>query len=837
MRNFKLTTKILGIVIVLVALFTIALGVYFDLFLKRNYYSLVKERMTSAKERLKSELQVAQENLVKGIDFIDGDVSLIASMELINHYQDKKNYNAILLDEEKKVITNSLLSRVKRSFNSEIRLYDANQELVAYVSKDEDVYNVNFVEKGRYRLNFIAYENSKKILYAKYENEEFYTKSYYMENPDVSFVHIEYYKQPELAQHTIVTHSFDDSKLVIKSHKSIFDPNKANSTILHLEMSKSYSSQDFMEISRELQLNVFPSTDEKYKEKSAPLFEKDNVEDSNIYEIDNDYLSIFLIKTKKQDVYLLLKLDKTGLNALLRENRAQMALFLVISIMIMIVAFRSLMRYWIEQPLSNLMTQILKIQKANYETSEVVKTGDELEEISQSVNVLAQTVSARENSIIESQERLEYFSTHDELTGLLNRRSFAIKLDYAIASAKRNGRKLAILFLDLDQFKQVNDTLGHRVGDVLLRLVAHRLESILRESDVLARVGGDEFNIFIEGFKNIGEIQTLAQKILDDFTEPFVFDENEITSSTSIGIAIFPDDGSESEILIKNADLAMYESKDVGRNAYSFYSSKFSEQMQKRTDIISALKVAIKSQDEFTVHYQPKISIKTKKVVGAEALIRWNSRQLGVVYPDQFIKVAEDTRLIIDIGKWVLEQACSDFVLLKESGVLLEQMSVNVSGVQLEYSDLFATVQDALSSTGILPRELELEVTESYIATNEVEAIKTLSKFRDMGVELAIDDFGTGYSSLSYLQKLPVSRLKIDKAFVDDLPDSKDSVAVVGAIISLAQAFDLKVTVEGVENQKQLAFFEDKNCHDVQGYVYSKPLPLKEFQQFCQTMR
>lgn len=822
MLNIKLTTKILLIGILLFVLFTVILGVYFDNFLKNKYNDIAKEKILSAKDRIQADFKNSRDNLIKGVDFIENDMPFIASVDLINNYQDKENYNAILLDEEKKEIAQSLLSRVKRSFNSEIRLYSDTEELIAYV----------FKENNRYKLNFISYENSKKILYSKYEDEELYEKKYYIENPDISFIHKEYYTQPELMKSTILTNIFKNGNLVIKTHKSFFDTIDTTKTKLHIEMSKVYTQKDFVKMSKEFDLHVSLSQDEQYKNMSNSIFDKKSLKDEQVYITDEQYLSSFFIELNEAEVYILLNLDKTSLNSLLKENRVRIALFLLFSIFIMVIIFSFFMNFGIKTPLENLMKQISKIKTSDYSSSNIFKTGDELEEIGHSINELALAVNNREKSIRESQEKLEYLSTHDELTGLLNRRSFSIKLDYALSSANRNGRKVAILFLDLDQFKGINDTLGHTVGDSLLILVSHRLEQTLRKSDVLARVGGDEFNIFIEGFKTIGEIQIIAQKIVDDFAEPFVFGDHEITTSTSIGISIYPDDGLESEILIKNADLAMYESKNVGRNTYNFYSSKFSQQMQHRTDIINALKLAIKSNDEFTLHYQPKISIKTKQVIGAEALIRWNSRQLGVIYPDEFIKISEDTHLIIDIGRWVLEQACKDFVALKESGIFLDNMSVNVSGIQLKYSDMFSTVKEVLSSNDMIPSELELEVTESYIATNEMAAIKTLTKFRDFGVELAIDDFGTGYSSLSYLQKLPVTRLKIDKAFVDDLPDSSDSVAVAITILSLAEAFNLKITVEGVEEQKQLDFFEDKHCDDIQGYFYSKPLPLEEFKEF-----
>ena len=308
--------------------------------------------------------------------------------------------------------------------------------------------------------------------------------------------------------------------------------------------------------------------------------------------------------------------------------------------------------------------------------------------------------------------------------------------------------------------------------------------------------------------------------------------EHEIIITISIGISLYPKDGVDPVTLIKHADLAMYKSKNVGRNNYSFFSIELYSALEKESKIINALKVALKNKNEFTVFYQPKISIKTKKIVGAEALIRWNSSELGPIGPSEFIPIAEKTHLIIEIGKYVLEKACYDFVKLKNNGHILHQISINISGVQLQYSNIFETVQEVMSTTGIHSSELELEVTESYIATNEIRAIETLGKFRDMGIALAIDDFGTGYSSMSYMQKLPITHLKIDKVFVDDLPDSKESVAIVRAIIALAKAFDLKITIEGIETQKQLDFFDNDRCDNIQGFIYSKPISLDALKEF-----
>ncbi|MBU0632829.1 EAL domain-containing protein [bacterium] len=821
MIKLKLTTKISLITLFSIIISIGVLGFYFDEFLKTIYFEDAKHRIDNAKEKIYFDIKNKESDLIKGVSFIKDDKAMIASISLINDYQEKTNYNAILLDEEKKDIAAQLLRRVKISFNADISLYDKNGELIAFVYKDD---------KG-YKLNFISYENQKVVLYSKYEFDDTYKKGTFKDGERTFlYQHIHYYDQPLLQTKTLITYHFVNESLYIKSHKSLFDKN--SDTLAHIEMSYKIDGTYFKNISSNLNMNIFMTTDVRYSNNRLSLLDRADIDDVNIMQSDMQYYSSFVIVTKELPLNIVVSLDKSVLNSAISKNRKELILFLLLITSLTLIVLYFLLNSNLSKPLNRLMKNIFKIEKGDYSESKIIKSSDELEEISVNINRLANAVSNREKELKESQGKLEYLSNHDELTSLLNRRAFDKKLNDFIDLAKAKEHKAALLFLDLDQFKQVNDTLGHNVGDELLQKVSERLSGFLSEKALFARVGGDEFKIFIEDFENIKYIEELADDLLKQFEKVFVCGDYEISTTVSIGVAIYPDDGTDSVTLIKNADLAMYKSKDKGRNNYSFFSTELSEYLQKRTDIINALKYSLKNKDEFLLLYQPKISIKTGKIIGAEALIRWNSATLGFVRPDQFIGVAEDTHMIIEIGKWVLDQACKDFVQLKSEGYKLGQVSVNISAVQLKFSDLLETLQDVIKSTGIETRELELEVTESYIASNELKAIETLGKFRKLGIELAIDDFGTGYSSMSYLQKLPITRLKIDKAFVDDLPHSNESEAIVKAILALASTFGLKVTIEGVENCEQLDFFKGKYCDDIQGYVYSKPLPLDELKVF-----
>jgi diguanylate cyclase (GGDEF)-like protein len=401
-------------------------------------------------------------------------------------------------------------------------------------------------------------------------------------------------------------------------------------------------------------------------------------------------------------------------------------------------------------------------------------------------------------------------------------------LQHGISNVLRTKKHLAVIFLDLDQFKQINDTLGHNIGDILLQEVALRLRKTLRESDTLARIGGDEFNILIEGFNRHSDLEPILSKIINSFHLPFLCDENEIRISSSIGVSVFPEDGESISDLIKNADLAMYRSKDTGRNRYSFFTKELGHIIENRSQILLALKKAIEAGDEFSLLYQPKISAQSGKIVAVETLIRWNSSILGWMTPDRFIRLAEESGLIIPIGRWVLQQSSHDFMQLRSQGFILPYIAVNVSAIQLEEEDFFEMLINVFEETKMDPQWLEIEITESYLATNATDALSTLAKLRNMNVNIAIDDFGTGYSSLSYLKKLPVDRLKIDKSFVDDLPHSSEGVAITRAIIALAKTFNLSITAEGVETKEQLTFLQQEGCDEIQGYYFAKPLSLEE---------
>ncbi len=437
------------------------------------------------------------------------------------------------------------------------------------------------------------------------------------------------------------------------------------------------------------------------------------------------------------------------------------------------------------------------------------------------------------SSVKQSQEQIQFLAHHDPLTELPNRLLFNARLEHALQRAQREQHRVAVLFLDLDNFKSINDSLGHPVGDELLQEVAARLRGLLREEDTVARVAGDEFIIILDEVAGPEEASLVAEKLLAAFDESIKLKSNELHITISIGIVLFPNDGKNVTELVKNADAAMYHSKENGRNRFSFYTSELTAEASEQLRIGNELRGALK-RGELSLHYQPQYALADGRLVGAEALLRWSHPELGMISPARFIPVAESTGLIIPIGGWVLRTACTQVKAWRDQGLDIARISVNVAGQQIDQMDILQAVHAVLTKTGLDASMLELEVTETFIMQRAEQAISVLEQLRDMGVTLAIDDFGTGYSSLSYLKRLPLHRLKVDKSFVDGVTSNPNDMAIARAVIALARSLDLDVIAEGVETEGQEAFLKAEGCGEVQGYYYSRPLPPEEFVKLLQ---
>jgi len=424
-------------------------------------------------------------------------------------------------------------------------------------------------------------------------------------------------------------------------------------------------------------------------------------------------------------------------------------------------------------------------------------------------------------------QRVVHMAHHDALTGLPNRTLFADRVAQAIARAHRRDGRIAVLFLDLDRFKNVNDSLGHAIGDLLLTAVAERLTNCLREEDTAARLGGDEFIISLPDVSDAGEAARIAARILGELAKPFKITGHQLHADGSIGIALYPADGGNAETLMRNADTAMYHAKESGRANYQFFSAQMTERVSRRLSTETDLRRALE-RGEFFLHYQPLIDLGAGRISGAEALLRWPHTEQRCMSPAEFIPIAEDTGLIIPLGEWVLLEACSQAQAWQAQCPGL-RISVNLSARQFRQKDLIGMIERVLGETGLAPALLELELTESMLMHHAEETIGILKRLDEMGVHLAIDDFGTGYSSLSYLKRFPIHSLKIDRSFVRDISSDPDDAAIVTAIVAMARSLNLSVTAEGVETEEQAAFLRSLACHQAQGYHFGHPMPSAEF--------
>jgi diguanylate cyclase (GGDEF)-like protein len=417
----------------------------------------------------------------------------------------------------------------------------------------------------------------------------------------------------------------------------------------------------------------------------------------------------------------------------------------------------------------------------------------------------------------QTEEKLKIVATHDPLTALPNRTLLHERLSQALARAQRHGRPFAVLLVDLDRFKHVNDALGHGVGDTLLQVAARRIYDCLRETDTMARQGGDEFVVLMDELSDREPITRISKRILDAIVEPFVLDGQEIHVAASIGISVYPDDG---RTLLRNADIALYRAKGKGGNNYQFYSAQIDNYSRERLALESGLRRALE-RDELRLHYQPKVSLAAGHICGMEALLRWQHPQMGLVSPDRFIPIAEESGLIRPIGAWVLKTACMQNRAWRRQGMQRFPIAVNLSPRQFGEESLLHDIKSALADSGLEGSDLELEITESMVMNDPEQAVNTLRRLKELGIRVAIDDFGTGYSSLAYLKRFPIDSVKVDRSFVDDIPQDVDSMAIAQAIIAMAHSLRLKVVAEGVESEVQVSFLRAQGCDEIQGHYFS----------------
>ena len=432
---------------------------------------------------------------------------------------------------------------------------------------------------------------------------------------------------------------------------------------------------------------------------------------------------------------------------------------------------------------------------------------------------------------IEQQKRMDFLAYHDTLTNLPNRIHFEERLQHILEIARRNHTTVAVLFIDLDRFKVINDTLGHHIGDAMLKTVARRIRSALRKGDTLARLGGDEFVVILEMMNEKNEPAHVSEKILAAVKKPMIIESYTLNTTASIGIALFPDDGDMMHTIIKHADSAMYQAKRLGKNRYHYYKKQLSVDARFRLQMEQALRHAVQ-KGEFEVLYQPQYDLKSKKIVGVEALLHWHNHQLGIVSPDDFIPVAEETGLIIEIGEFVFKEAFQSFMQFQNDGVMIDTIAVNVSSIQFRQDNFLKRLKNTIDKVGIAAHHIEIEITEGYLMDYTKSNLTILDDLRRLGVKISIDDFGTGYSSMSYLKKLPIDTIKIDKSFVDEIASDSNDYEITKAIIALSSSLGYSVVAEGIETQEQEALLRELGCDNGQGYYFCKPLSKRELFDF-----
>ena len=444
--------------------------------------------------------------------------------------------------------------------------------------------------------------------------------------------------------------------------------------------------------------------------------------------------------------------------------------------------------------------------------------------------VLESTVEEKIQELQEQSQKMRYLAHHDSLTTLPNKNLFLDRLTQAIKHAKRQDKSLSVLFLDLDRFKEVNDTYGHDVGDELLKSVTSRLLSCIRDEDTISRIGGDEFTILLQNTDQISVVK-VVKKIFDEMKKPFKIFGVDIRTTFSIGISIYSQDGETPDILLRNADTAMYKAKDNGKNSYQFYNERMTELVRQRLELDTDIRKGLE-KGEFEAYYQPKIDAKNMRIIGLEALIRWNHPSKGLLYPVDFIPFAEEVGLIVEIDRYMLRYCISQLVEWSNVGYHMGKLSINISTKKLESEDFRSELYQLIEKNRVDTKLLELEILESQIMRDPKRSIDILRSIRSLGISISIDDFGTGYSSLSYLKKLPITKLKIDRSFVMDLPEDEDDVAIVRTVISLAKNLGLEIIAEGVESEEQVEFLVSEGCPNIQGYYYSKALRKNECEAF-----
>ena len=607
------------------------------------------------------------------------------------------------------------------------------------------------------------------------------------------------------------------------------DPRAANEILSALRASPMVRRAALFTLDRQ----VFASYQRDTAEAGPMIFSTEN-ENGHAFAL--SYLDIFqnVFMDNQRVGTLYLRADMKPLYLRLLWNGVIVSVLALMALAVGFVVLNRLQRT-ISAPIIHLADLARQVsEKRDYSIRSPVESADEIGELAKSFNEMLKQIQTRDAELAhelmerkKAEQRLDHLANYDTVTGLPNRYYFNDRLSMALSRSNQSHELVALMFLDLDNFKIVNDTLGHHVGDELLHYVAHRLQAVLRPGDAICRVGGDEFAIILENLTDASQAEMVAHKCMKSLSGAMDFSGHGVYISVSIGISLYPQDTTDMHELLKNADTAMYHAKAKGKNTCQVFLSEMKGMAQKRLTLETNLRRAIE-RNEFHLHYQPLIQFPGREIVGVEALIRWMHPELGVVNPADFIPLAEETGLIIPIGAWVLQTACEQAKAWNDMSLEPIIMAVNLSGRQFKEKNIVAEILSVLKKTGLDPRLLELELTESILMENDSSTIAKMRELDRAGIRLSVDDFGTGYSSMTTLKNFPISILKVDRSFVRDLPDDGDDAAITEAIIAMAKSLKLSVTAEGVETEEQALYLEEKSCNRCQGFYFSRPAPALE---------
>lgn|GEM_PF-788629 len=813
--RLKLSTKFVLFSIVTFTTAFASIAVYFYIYIQNEENLKARNNTIKLFSNIIQDITSIENNLIKQTYFLDSEESIIASIYLINTYEHSGEYEKPLIDEEKKLIANKLLKRAKFAFNSKLTLFVQDGSVAAGVEQLDQYHYVRFISTyiDKKRVYKVSPEDNRQNIY---RYDEHFTQKYQSKHE------LFYHDTPPHAKPQITYNRIDNS-IIITAHHSIFENNES---IAHIEISKRFDNYALKAYNvKELKL----TTDVNIKEFAVDTKHLEKIE---LLENNQNYYTAIKIPTLDGEIYIQLRQPKMNLLKILKEGQNSFLLVLMMIAFIFIIVMYLFYQVVLIRPLDILMNNIHHIKNREFNHLQTLHSHDELEEIAKNIDHLAYSVEDKERE-------LQYIAEHDALTHLYNRYHFNYIINQKVTTIEE-GYFLALIFIDLDEFKSINDTLGHDIGDGLLKAVAKRLNSyVLENNGYLSRIGGDEFMIILPAITHRDEVYDFAYHLLHLFDEAFVIDSRYLKITISSGIVLTNDQSKSITTLYKEADIALYKSKERGRNQYTLYQEEFAQEVDERNSMLNGLKRAINNDfDEFYLLYQPKISTQDgKSLSGVEALIRWESKELGFIPADAFIDIAETSGIIIQLGQWIMSQACQDFLKLQKANIDLKQISINISAIQFSAKDFLNQVEEMIQTTGIEPNFIEFELTERILANDDQGMLFTLNALRKLGIHIAIDDFGTGYSSLSYLQKLPVDRLKIDKSFVTDIDTTGSCDIVEQAIIPLAHAFHLSTTAEGVETKEEYETLKQMGVDEIQGYYFSKPLSIEKLKSFVKKLK